>query len=298
MTAVPASNSAARAATKVAISACCFGAIPVMVSLATAVGTTLTTVLGFRYLLAAVVMGALVLGRTAIPFFSRRSLWIVLIGGGGQTAVAYLGLSALKYIPVANATFLFYTYPAWVAVIAALRRTEPLTAVRLMALGLSLAGITVMIGGSTTVAANPAGVLLALGAAVVYSVYIPTMERLQLGFTPLMTALLVCVGATVAFLILATIDGSLTLGLHRTAWIVVVVMALVSTVAAFQLFLGGLAVLGPVRTAIISTVEPFAASLLGAAILGQALALPTLLGGAMIIGAVVLLQLKGRERVS
>ena len=298
MTDTPPPQSAARAAVKIAISACCFGAIPVFVSLASGVGASLTTVLGYRYLIAAIVMGALVFGRSRPRVATRGSLWIVLIGGGGQTAVAFLGLSALKYIPVASATFLFYTYPAWVAVIAALRRTEPLTGVRLIALGLSLAGITVMIGGSTTVAANPAGVTLALGAALVYSIYIPTMERLQQGFTPLMTALLVCVGAMAAFMLLAAIDGSLTFSLHRTAWIVIVAMAMLSTVAAFQLFLGGLAVLGPVRTAIISTVEPFAASLLGASLLGQALTLPTLLGGAMIIGAVVLLQLKGRERVS
>ena len=297
MTDAPPSTSTARAAVKIAISACCFGAIPVMVSLATAVGASLTVLLGFRYLIAAIVMGALVVGRTATPLASRRSLWIVVVGGGGQTAVAYLGLSALQYIPVANATFLFYTYPAWVAVIAALRRTERLTGVRLAALALSLAGITVMIGGgSATVAINPTGVMLALSAAIVYAVYIPTMERLQQGFTPLVTSLLVCVGATIAFLLLAAIDHSLTLALHRTAWVVIVVMALVSTVAAFQLFLGGLAVLGPVRTAIISTVEPFAASLLGAAMLGQHLTLPTLLGGALIIGAVVLLQLKSRQR--
>jgi len=290
----PPSPSTARAAIKVAISACCFGAIPVLVTLAIGAGAAMTTVLAYRYLLAAIVMGALVMSRTGSPGDARRSMWIAVIGGGGQTIVAYLGLSALKYIPVANATFLFFTYPAWVAVIAAIRRTEPLTSVRLMALGLSLAGITVMIGGSATVSANPAGILLALGAAVAYSIYIPTMERLQKGFTPLATALLVCLGAMIAFMVLAAVGGSLTLALPRTAWIAIVVLALVSTVAAFQLFLGGLAVLGPVRTAIVSSVEPFAAALMGAALLGQPLTVPTFLGGALIISAVVLLQRSGR----
>ena len=260
------------------------------------VGAPLTTVLAYRYLLGAIVLGMMVIRGGGLPGTARGRLLLIVIGGGGQTIVAFLGLSALRYIPVATSTFLFYTFPAWVAVIGAVRGTEPFTRVRLAALALSLTGITVMIGGSATVSANVTGVLLALAAAVCYAIYIPTLERLQQGFTPIATALLVCLGAMMAFLALATFDRDLTIALHRTAWIAIVVLALVSTVAAFQLFLGGLAVLGPVRTAIVSTFEPVAAALLGAALLAQPLTVPTLMGGALIIAAVVLLQRSGRSR--
>jgi drug/metabolite transporter (DMT)-like permease len=153
-----------------------------------------------------------------------------------------------------------------------------------------------MVGGSATASGNAIGVLLALGAAVCYAIYIPTLERLQQGLTPISTALLVSLGAMIAFMAIAAFNRELTFALHRTAWIAIVILALVSTVAAFHLFLGGLAVLGPVRTAIVSTVEPFAAALLGAALLAQPLTGPTLLGGALIIAAVVLLQRSGRAR--
>ena len=62
-----------------------------------------------------------------------------------------------------------------------------------------------------------------------------------------------------------------------------------------MLFLRGLKALGPVRTAIISTIEPFCTALLGASVLGQPLTKDTLLGGAFIAGAVVLLQLKNEN---
>ena len=282
--------SAARAALAVAVSACCFGSIPVLVTLAIEAGARLPTVLAYRYVIAGAVLGAMVaVGRQRIGALDRAML-IVLIGGGGQTLVAYLGLTALEYIPVANATFLFYTFPAWVTVMAAVRRTEPITRTRVMALTLSLAGITVMIGGSATVVGSARGVLLALSAAVVYSLYIPAIERLQEGIESSIAALLVCVGAGTAFLVLATVDRSLTTSLHPTAWMAIVVLALVSTVAAFQLFLSGLRVLGPVRTAIVSTVEPFCAAVLSAWLLAQPLTLATVAGGVLIIGAVVLLQ--------
>ena len=72
-------------------------------------------------------------------------------------------------------------------------------------------------------------------------------------------------------------------------------LAVVSTAISFMLFLRGLKALGPVRTAIISTIEPFCTALLGASVLGQPLTKDTLLGGAFIAGAVVLLQLKNEN---
>ena len=55
--------------------------------------------------------------------------------------------------------------------------------------------------------------------------------------------------------------------------------------------------MGPVRVAIVSTVEPFLTALLAVIVLGQPLAWPTMLGGALIIGAVVVLQFR-RDRVA
>jgi len=76
-----------------------------------------------------------------------------------------------------------------------------------------------------------------------------------------------------------------------TAWWSILWLALVSTVGSFLLFVGGLGVLGPVRTAIISTIEPFFTAVLGAWLLHQPLTVSTFIGGAFIAAAVVLLQL-------
>ena len=76
-----------------------------------------------------------------------------------------MSLSALKYIPAASLTFLFYTYPAWIAVISAVRGTEKLTSWRVVALGLSLAGLALMVGMPGKGGLNPIGAGLALSAA-------------------------------------------------------------------------------------------------------------------------------------
>ena len=101
----------------------------------------------------------------------------------------------------------------------------------------------------------------------------------------------------VCFFLLALGDGSLGFSMSGTAWEAIVALALFSTVLPGVLFLMGLMRLGPVRTAIVSTVEPFLTALLGAMVLRQAITITTLLGGAMIVSAVVLLQFR-RERVA
>ena len=103
------------------------------------------------------------------------------------------------------------------------------------------------------------------------------------------------VGAAIVLVAAAIVRGDLTLHLHRTAVLSILVLALVSTVAAFIGFLRGLRVLGPVRTAIISTVEPFLTALLAALVLGQPLTRRTLFGGVLIATAMLLLQ---RRRAS
>ena len=78
---------------------------------------------------------------------------------------------------------------------------------------------------------------------------------------------------------------------------VLAVLAILSTVLPSVFFLMVLVRLGPVRTAIISTIEPFLTALLAAVALGQGMTPPTLVGGALIVSAVALLQFK-RDRVA
>jgi drug/metabolite transporter (DMT)-like permease len=279
----------------VAIAACCFGSIPLFAVLATREGASLTALLAWRYLLAITSFILIGIG-TITAARNRERAWPLLILGIGQAAIAFLSLSALRYISAATLSFLFYTYPAWVALIGAVRRTEPLTRVRLAALGLSLAGIAVMVGSPWAEPAPIAGVLLALGSAVMYAIYIPTIGRLQAGVHPLAASTYVSIGAALTFLVVVTAGGqSADLALPGPmSWVGALGLALVSTTVGFLLFLRGLPVLGSVRTAIICTVEPFYTAVAGALMLGQPLTGPTLVGGALIGAAVMVLQRRSK----
>ena len=135
-----------RASALVLFSACCFGSIPILTTLATGGGARLADLLAWRYLIAAVLLVFVSGGLAKVRRPTSRTVPLLVLAGGGQAAIAFVSLSALRYIPAAMLTFLFYTYPAWVAVIAALRGSERITRGRAVALALSLAGIALMVG--------------------------------------------------------------------------------------------------------------------------------------------------------
>jgi drug/metabolite transporter (DMT)-like permease len=287
----PTRATAGRATLLVTLSAAGFAAIAIFVIFATGTGAPLLTVLSWRYIIAGVVLLAIAWATGAIRGITPAGGRVMLVGGIGQSAIAIVTLIALRYIPAATLSFLFYTYPAWVALIARFRHSEPLTPVRLFALALSLSGIFIMVGAPGAAALDPVGVALALSGALLYAFYVPAINQLQQSLPAVATAAWMSVGSAIILVTIALARGELWFRLHETAWYSILGLSLISTVASFFAFLTGLRVLGPLRTAIVSTVEPFFTALLGAWALSQPLTRTTLAGGALIAAAVILLQL-------
>ena len=283
----------------IALSACGFGSISPLTVIATSHGAALQTVQAWRYVTSALLLmvyasemratkssSPLPSQTAAGPWYSPR---IILIAGSGQTAVATLALLALRWIPAATSAFLFYTYPAMVAIIAAIRGTERLAPIRVVALLLALGGIATMVGAPSSAALDVRGIVAVITAALIYAFYIPVLASLQHGRAPVDVARAISVGGAMFFVAWALVTGALFIHMDPAALAASVMQGIVAAVA-FVCFLTGLSELGPVRTAITSTVEPFWTTMLGVVLLGQPIGFGTLVGGALIMTAVVLLQ--------
>ena len=287
----PAAPSVARATVFVVLAACCFGSISILVALAARGGSALVNTMAWRYVIGGLLLaGGAGLGAMRVP--ARRAGRLALVGGAGQALVSFLGLLPLTHyhLPAATLGFLFYTFPAWVALFAAVRGTERIDRGRAVALLLSLSGIVFLVGNPLTSALPGPGVAIALLAAMVYAVYIPLLNRLRGELPPAVASAYVAAGAGVVYLLAAAGTGLLTTAITPGAWGAIAALAVLSISVAFVLFLRGLRVLGPVRTAIVSTAEPFFTAALAAVVLGQPITPRTVTGGALIGGAVVLLQ--------
>jgi drug/metabolite transporter (DMT)-like permease len=290
-------TSIGRATLLIVVSAFSFGSISVLTVLTTSAGVPLLTTMAWRYVLGAVLVGGTIQIRRISSIPRQRVIQLMLIGGVGQALITYLSLHALEYIPVGPLAFLFYTYPAWVALLAAVRRTEKLTPVRVFALMLALTGVTIMIGAPTE-KLNSIGVTLALASALLYSAYLPALAHVQEDIPALFSTFLLIVGAAISFVIAALFAGELFVPRGMAIWSNIFMLSLVSTVIAFSSLIKGLSVLGPVRTAIIATVEPFFTAILGALVLANQFGIATVIGGILIAAAVLVIEWSSARALS
>jgi drug/metabolite transporter (DMT)-like permease len=279
----------------IVLSASGFGAVPIFASMATSAGARLLNVLAWRYAIGALLLMVAAGGMRMLRVPARQLFGVLVLAGGAQAFIAFTSLSALDYMPAAPLSFLFYTYPAWVAVLAAVRGSERLTRPRLLALGLSLAGIAIMVGAPAARGLQPTGVALALVSAFAYALYIPLIGWYQQQIAETAVAVYAALGAGVFLFGIDVITGGISARMNLAAWEAVLALAVWSTVVAFLAFLRGLRTLGPVRTAIVSTIEPFWTAMLGALLLGQPASSSTIEGGTLIAAAVILLQWQARD---
>lgn len=286
----------ARATFYILLSSVSFGAISVLTLLTSKAGVTLIDAMAWRYLLAIIVVAVFGSLREIRAASASSILKLVVLGGGGQALLTFTSLSALEFISVATLAFLFYTYPAWVALLSAITGAEKLTRWRVGALFLALAGVTVMVGAPGTGTLKGKGVALALGASFLYAAYLPVLRKIQHDVPPKTATFFLVIGAAIFFVVAALLKGGLTFPARTDARWEIVILAVVSTGIAFTALIAGLSILGPVRTAIIATVEPFFTALLGALVLKDQLHMSTLVGGVLIILAVLLIEWSSSTR--
>src|SRR5471032_1895944 len=283
------------------LAACGFAAVSTFTVIATREGVSLAALLMWRYVIGAAVMVTFVATQNYSRMPWREAVRFIVLGGGGQALLVGMALSSLRYVTPATLAFLFATYPAWVTLVQIVRGAERVTSRRLVALAMSLGGIVVISGAPLTAASSSSnvrvGLALALGAAVIYGMYIPLMQWMQKKHPVAVTSAYAKIGSAFCFLIWALSNQTVSANFSSTAWMAIVGLALFSTVLPSVFFLMGLMRLGPVRTAIVSSVEPFLTAMLAAAVFGQAITINILIGGAMIVAAVVVLQFR-RERVA
>ncbi|HJU73369.1 MAG TPA: DMT family transporter [Gemmatimonadaceae bacterium] len=285
----------ARATLLIMGSAACFSTLAIFVSLALRAGAPLLTILSGRFVFGAAALSILA-GRRAFRASPDLRRALVVRAGFLQAAVVFTSGFSLKWLPAATLVFLFYTYPAWVTLIAALTGRERVTMRRALALMLSLAGVTVMVGAPGPNAVHPGGAAFALASALIFAIYLLYTDRLQVSIPPVVTSFWIAIGAGLWFLVTAALSRELTVAVAPQVWLHMLGLGLIGTALGYGLFFAGLRQLGPVRTAIISTVEPFWSSLFGWLILAQHVTLATAIGGACIATAVILLQLPTRKR--
>lgn len=272
-----------------------FALQPVLVRLAFDGGATVASVGTVRFALAATVFA--LLARRALARAPLRTLLPPFVLGltiyGLETGLFF---ASLERIDVSLASLLMCSYPALVVAGAVLLRRERASRRRGAALLVALAGVTLVLAGGVGGVLDPLGIGLALAAAVAYAAYVLVSDRLLGTTPPLVLATMLCAGAAVAF----GVGGAATSSLDApgaSTLLLVGAIALAATVLPIAAFLGGVRRIGPSKATILGTIEPPVTIGLSALVFAERLGPVQLLGAALVVSGVVILQLRRRPQL-
>jgi drug/metabolite transporter (DMT)-like permease len=258
-------------------------------------GANVGTLLSVRFVLAAAMFWALVLAGGALRemrALGRRDVAVgVAMGACGYAIQAGCYFAALERIDASLLSLLLYTFPAIVAVAAVALGRERVDARKLAALGLASGGLVLVVAGAGAGALDPLGAALGLAAAFVYSAYILVSDGISGRVSPRALSALVCTGAAVVLAGGAAMLGELRPGeLTAAGWGWLACLAVVSTVVAISFFFAGLRRVGPTTASILATVEPLVTVLLAFLVFGETLGPVQIVGGVLVLAAVLVLQ--------
>lgn len=221
----------------------------------------------------------------------RKDLW--LFAANGLASILFFTAcyaAAIRETKIATAAALLYTAPAIVLLLSALLFSEKLTPRKIVCVLLSVLGCALVSGlGSGGAALNLRGLLLGLGAGLGYALY-SIFSRLiqQKGYSTYTNVCWTFLIAAAAYLAIALGDGTAAqIVCLPGAALLSVVCGLFTGLLAYLLYTAGLRELEPSRAAQLATIEPVFAALLGAVFFSQRLSLPELLGVALVVAAVV-----------
>ncbi len=266
------------------ISAACFGALPIFTRLAYQARADAPIILLLRYSLAAVIMIAITLARRAPLPRGRLLLGLILMGAVGYVGQSLTYFTALAMASASLVALLLYLYPAIVTVLSALFFKEPLTRWKIGALLLALVGTALTVGPTGT--ARVTGILLALAAAVIYSIYILVGSRIMPTTNAISASTTVTTAAGVVYIGIVAVRSPL-FPQTLLGWGAVVALVLVSTVIGIVTFFAGLERIGPTRASTLSTFEPVISVTLAILVLGETISALQVLGGILILLAVI-----------
>ncbi len=256
-------------------------------------GLSRLTIAFFRASLsAAILFAALALRRPgSLRVSARDVLFFAAFGLFGIAAFYIVYITAIDLAGVSVAAVLLYTAPAWVALISAVFLGEKLTPVKLVAVMLAMTGCALVarVYDLRGLQLNWLGLLAGLGAGLTYALY-SVFNKVGLrrhdGWTVLAYGLL----AGSVFLAPLQSPQLLVTALRQfgaVAWLLV--LALGPTLGAGLSFNAGLRYVPVSSASIVATLEPVIASLLAFALLGERLDPAQLVGGGLILAAVMVL---------
>lgn len=267
------------------LSAAAFGTIPLFVR---ALALTSGEIALYRAVIATVLIGVCLLFSREKTKFSalRKELPLLLISGIAIGFNWILLFEAYRYTTVSEATLCYYFAPVLVTLASMVFFRERLGWQQILCFAMSTLGVILIVvtGGSGVVQNRPLGILMGLGAAVLYASVvlinksIKNVGGIQRTFYQFLAA------AVVLLPYVACTNGFHLDSLAWNGWLNLLVLGVFHTGITYFLYFSSLKELSGQEASILSYIDPLVAIAVSVVALGEAVTPVQILGGALVIG--------------
>lgn len=221
-----------------------------------------------------------------------KDIWCFL--GTGLVSVVFFNFCYFTTVSVTSlsvAAVLLYTAPAFVMIISAVLFGEKITGMKVLALISTVLGCILVTGIlSDTPMLNAKGILIGLGAGIGYALYsifsrfaiIRGYESITISFY----TFLIATFGTIPFCNINRVRDCVFSG--EGEFVLVMGLALISTVLPYILYTRGLKGLENTQASIIASIEPVTATILGVLCYKESLSIIAIAGICLVIQGIVL----------
>jgi len=279
------------------MAAVCYGTNPLGALPLYAEGVNTSSVLFYRFSLAAVVLGLMLLVERHSLAVNRHELRVLSTLGLLFSASSITYYQSFHFMDAGIASTILFAYPVMVAVIMALRYHEQVHVSTVVSIILSLAGIGLLYQGDSGSTLSVAGIVLVLLSALFYALYIVVVRQTDVHMSSLKLTFYVLLFCTLVLLVYSFIAPHQTLQLPPSprAWFYAGWLGLVPTVLSLVFMAIAVREIGATPTAIMGALEPLMAVAIGVLFFGETMTSRLALGIAVILTAVLLVVMGKRH---
>ncbi len=229
---------------------------------------------------------------------------LAVLGLTGAALIQWLYFVAIDRLPVGIALLLEFTAPLLIALYCRVVRHEAVHRHVWLALGLALLGLALVAQVWEDVGLDTIGVAAGLGAAVCLATFYLLGQHTLEGRDSMTVFFWMFVFATIFWAIaqpwwdfdVSSLTGSTSMlghlsGVTVPVWVALTSVILLGTLTPYALEMAALRHLSATTTGIVGMIEPVVAALIAWLWLGQVLTFPQLVGGALVLTGVTIVQI-------
>lgn len=252
-------------------------------------GMNANTVLFYRFSIAALILGCvMILQKTSFKLTKKELLIVGILG-------VLFGISSLSlftsfhYMDAGIASTILFVYPVMVSIIMAAFFKEKISFITILSISLALGGIALLYKNEGGATLSLIGVMLVMLSSLTYAVYIVVVNQSSLKMTSVKLTFYVLLFCMSVIVVHSSFGDSNQLQIltSPSMWMWAIMLAIVPTIISLIMMVKSVHSIGSTPTAIIGALEPLTAVIIGVTIFGELFTLRLGVGILMILFAVI-----------